>query len=114
MRLRTAPHLVSIVLSAALAARCAAAPAAAAPPGAEKKHAAAQTRPRFLALGDLYTIGEGVAPAERWPVELARLLREAHADVADPVIVARTGFTTDELDEAIDAAAPKGPFALVT
>ncbi|MGH8155419.1 MAG: SGNH/GDSL hydrolase family protein, partial [Rhodanobacteraceae bacterium] len=26
---------------------------------------------RFLALGDSYTIGEGVAAADRWPVQLA-------------------------------------------
>jgi lysophospholipase L1-like esterase len=34
--------------------------------------------------------------------------------VADPAIVARTGWTTDELDAAIDQAAPRGPYALVS
>ena len=32
----------------------------------------------------------------------------------DPIIIARTGWTTDELAAAIDAAAPVGPFDLVS
>ena len=69
---------------------------------------------RYLALGDSYTIGEGVAPDERWPAQLAALLRARGLDVADPEIVARTGWTTDELDGGIDAAAPRRPSAMVT
>ncbi|MCD9031184.1 SGNH/GDSL hydrolase family protein [Luteimonas sp. Y-2-2-4F] len=67
-----------------------------------------------LALGDSYTIGEGVAPDGRWPVQLARALREAGLPAGEPQIVAATGWTTDELDAAIDAADPQGPFDLVT
>jgi lysophospholipase L1-like esterase len=69
---------------------------------------------RFLALGDSYTIGEGVDEAERWPVRLAALLRERGVPVADPQIIARTGWTTDELSAAIDEAHPQGPYALVS
>lgn len=69
---------------------------------------------RFLALGDSYTIGEGVAEAERWPVRLAALLRERGVDVADPEIIARTGWTTDELSASVDQADPRGPYALVS
>jgi lysophospholipase L1-like esterase len=69
---------------------------------------------RYLALGDSYTIGEGVAPEERWPAQLVGLLRARGLDVADPEIVATTGWTTDELDAGIDAAAPRGPYALVS
>ena len=69
---------------------------------------------RFLALGDSYTIGEGVSEADRWPVQLAAQLRASVARVANPEIIARTGWTTDELDAAIDSAAPEGPFDLVT
>lgn len=69
---------------------------------------------RFLALGDSYTIGESVRPADRWPVQLAELLRADGVDVADPVIIARTGWTTDELSAGIDRAGPKVPFELVT
>lgn len=69
---------------------------------------------RFLALGDSYTIGEGVEAGERWPAQLAALLRARGIAMAEPEIVARTGWTTDELDAAIDVAAPRGPYGLVT
>lgn len=69
---------------------------------------------RFLALGDSYTIGESVAAAERFPVQLAALLRERGVNISDPEIIARTGWTTDELSKAIDAADPQGPYHLVT
>ena len=64
---------------------------------------------RYLALGDSYTIGESVATADRWPNQLARQL-----GIPEPQIVAKTGWTTDELSAAINAADPKGPFDLVT
>lgn len=69
---------------------------------------------RFLALGDSYTIGEAVPAAERWPVLLAARLRAAGVDLGEPEVVARTGWTTDELDRAIDEAAPRGPYDLVS
>ena len=65
---------------------------------------------RYLALGDSYTIGEGVEPDGRWPVQLARALRNEGVALADPHIVAATGWTTDELSAAIDAAEPLGRF----
>jgi lysophospholipase L1-like esterase len=69
---------------------------------------------RFLALGDSYTIGESVDSAGRWPVQLARALRARTLNVGDPEIVARTGWTTDELAAGIEAAAPGGPYDLVS
>jgi lysophospholipase L1-like esterase len=69
---------------------------------------------RYLALGDSYTIGEKVAPTERWPVQLAAALRGAGAKVVDPEIIATTGWTTDELKAGIAARDPKGPYELVT
>ena len=68
----------------------------------------------YLALGDSYTIGEGVAEAERWPVQLVGLLRTAGVHIAEPRIVARTGWTTDELDAAIDSAALHPPYDLAS
>jgi lysophospholipase L1-like esterase len=69
---------------------------------------------RVLALGDSYTIGESVDPSQRWPNQLADLLRDCGIAVDDPEIIARTGWTTDELSRAIDRADPAGPYALVT
>jgi lysophospholipase L1-like esterase len=69
---------------------------------------------RILALGDSYTIGEAVAVDERWPVRLAALLRARGITLATPEIVARTGWTTDELSAGIDAAHPRGPYDVVT
>lgn len=58
---------------------------------------------RYLALGDSYTIGESVPADARWPNRLADLLRADGVDIANPQIIARTGWTTDELDAALDA-----------
>jgi lysophospholipase L1-like esterase len=69
---------------------------------------------RFLALGDSYTIGEGVEPKDRWPVQLAERIRGDGIAIADPVIVAQTGWTTDELAAAIDRTRLSGPFGLVS
>ena len=68
----------------------------------------------YVALGDSYTIGEGVAASERWPDQLAALLRNEHIAIDDVEIVARTGWTTDELSHAMDAHAFHPPYALVT
>lgn len=69
---------------------------------------------RYLALGDSYTIGEGVQVADRWPVQLAALLRGRRVAIADPIIIARTGWTTAELLIEIARQDPVGPFGLVT
>ena len=55
----------------------------------------------FLALGDSYTIGEGVQLAATYPYQAVQLLREQGLLFAAPEIIARTGWTTDELDNAI-------------
>ena len=67
-----------------------------------------------LALGDSYTIGEGVAAVERWPNQLVAGLRKRGVDIAEPRIIAKTGWTTDELSAAIDGEGLRDSFDLVT
>jgi lysophospholipase L1-like esterase len=73
-----------------------------------------QARLSYLALGDSYTIGEGIAEHGRWPVQLAACLRGEGIALADPRIIAATGWTTDELSVAIDAAEPLGEWDVVS
>lgn len=59
---------------------------------------------QYLALGDSYTIGESVKATERWPVQLARALTERGYRVANPKIIAVTGWRTDNLKNGINIA----------
>lgn len=68
----------------------------------------------YLALGDSYTIGEGVQEPVRWPVLLASALRDQGMDVQAPVIVAKTGWTTDELKAGIASATLQNEYGLVS
>ncbi len=68
----------------------------------------------YLALGDSYTIGESVSEYERWPVQLAGLLRQDKIDIAEPDIIAKTGWTTAELQTAIKAANNTRQYDLVS
>jgi lysophospholipase L1-like esterase len=69
---------------------------------------------QYLALGDSYTIGESVPEADRWPVQLTAQLRAQGLDLQAPTLVARTGWTTDELSGALDTLRLAGPFDLVS
>jgi lysophospholipase L1-like esterase len=69
---------------------------------------------RYLALGDSYTIGEAVPSSERFPLQLKQKLSTEGIDLSAPEIIARTGWTTDELMKAISDEKPSGPFDLVT
>jgi lysophospholipase L1-like esterase len=59
---------------------------------------------RYLALGDSYTIGQSVADAERFPVQLAAALEQRGVTLAEPRIIAATGWTTTDLKNALAAA----------
>ena len=56
----------------------------------------------YLALGDSYTIGESVVETERWPVQLAEQLRGRGYKMAAPKIIAKTGWTTEDLLRGIE------------
>lgn len=56
----------------------------------------------YLALGDSYTIGEQVAFAENLPNQTIQLLCKAGFAFNTADIIAKTGWTTDELSNAIE------------
>jgi lysophospholipase L1-like esterase len=68
----------------------------------------------MLCLGDSYTIGESVLPNENFPYQSVRLLKNAGYDFKNPEIVARTGWTTDELANGIKDQPLKNSYDFVT
>lgn len=69
---------------------------------------------KYLALGDSYTIGESVKESERYPIQLKDKLKEVGINLNEVNIIAKTGWTTDELNAAIDMQNPNSDYDLVT
>lgn len=59
----------------------------------------------YLALGDSYTIGEQVLLTETFAYQMVNLLRNKNIEITAPEIIAKTGWTTDELNHAISQQA---------
>lgn len=59
------------------------------------------TAKTYLALGDSYTIGQSVSEQERFPAQTLTLLKQQGFKMADPVYIATTGWTTEDLQSAI-------------
>ncbi len=58
----------------------------------------------YLALGDSYTIGEGVGLGDRYPMQLVQEWNKtAKVPFTSPLIIAKTGWTVDELEAGIQA-----------
>ena len=68
----------------------------------------------YLALGDSYTIGESVATNSNFPYQLADSIGNRGKEYSSPVIIARTGWRTDQLMDAIESAHLKKEYDLVT
>jgi lysophospholipase L1-like esterase len=68
----------------------------------------------YLALGDSYTIGELVSQDQSFPFQLAAKLSLSGIKVSSPEMIATTGWTTDELIQAIREKNLQGKFDLVT
>jgi len=68
---------------------------------------------RYLALGDSYTIGESVEATERFPNQLADFLK-AGGMQTEVTIIAKTGWTTNELWDGIQASEINPPYDLVS
>tara|TARA_R110000868_G_scaffold142218_6_gene359413 strand:+ start:561 stop:1244 length:684 start_codon:yes stop_codon:yes gene_type:complete len=75
---------------------------------------AQKTQLTYLALGDSYTIGEAVAENERWPNQLADSLRKRGFVVEKPKIIAKTGWRSDNLIDAIHNNDPTEKYDLVS
>ncbi len=70
---------------------------------------------KYLALGDSYTIGQGVPQNESYPVQTKKwVAANGIPGVADPLIIATTGWTTENLLTALASQKPVGPFDVVT
>lgn len=83
------------------------------PDPGENPNSPRQDAVRFLALGDSYTIGEGVRASGRWPRLLVDRLRHEGRIVASPEIVAQTGWTTGDLSKGMDQAGLAKDYDLV-
>ena len=68
----------------------------------------------YLALGDSYTIGEAVPQQESFPFHLVAQLKTNNISVAKPKVIAKTGWTTDELQNAIRAENINQNYDIVT
>lgn len=69
---------------------------------------------KYLALGDSYTIGESVAPSERYPVQLVNRLINDGVEAVNPQMIARTGWRTDDLISAIESSSITDTFDIVS
>ena len=70
---------------------------------------------RMLSLGDSYTIGESVPESDRYPVQAAKkLCGNDNACLANPEIIATTGWTTRNLLDGLSSVRPAGPYQVVT
>ena len=69
----------------------------------------------YLALGDSYTIGEDVPFDQNFPSQLLNSLgKDAGRNFGKPDVIATTGWTTDELLQAIKAAGNTNQYQMVS
>lgn len=68
----------------------------------------------YLALGDSYTIGESVSETGRWPHQLVKTLEPIIKESLHTTIVAKTGWTTDELNQGINEASLDSSYDLIS
>lgn len=74
-----------------------------------------QTKPlRYLAIGDSYTIGESVPASKNFPAQTKGFLKKEGIQMDKPTIIAKTGWTTDELQDKLSTVRLAIPFDFVT
>lgn len=69
---------------------------------------------KYLALGDSYTIGELVKAEDNFPNQLAGILKKTFDDLEPPKIIAKTGWTSEELYQTVKEEKPENDFDFVT
>ncbi len=69
---------------------------------------------KYLALGDSYTIGELVAAEENFPNQTVSILKKLGVKIELDKLIGVTGWTTDELNEAIAQEKPATNYDWVT
>ena len=85
------------------------------PTGQPNRDLPADTTLSYLALGDSYTIGTSVQPEVRWPAQLANALLAQEGVRLEPLeYVARNGWRTDNLQNALAADPPGEDWDLVS
>jgi lysophospholipase L1-like esterase len=82
--------------------------------GAKKVSELSSSTYLLLCLGDSYTIGESVTATENFPNQTVQLLQKAHYDFEPPEIIAKTGWTTNELQNAMNNYSFKKHYDFVT
>ncbi len=68
----------------------------------------------YLALGDSYTIGASVEASQRFPVQTREWLVANGIKMNAPEIIATSGWTTLNLESAINFQNPVGPYDVVS
>ena len=74
----------------------------------------ASSAKKYLALGDSYTIGQSVPETDRFPLQTKKWLVDQGITMNEPIIIATTGWTTTDLQNAITAQNPTGPYDIVS
>lgn len=69
---------------------------------------------KYLALGDSYTVGHDVTQDQSYPYQLAALLENQGLAIIPPRIIAKTGWTTSELQHGIELAADTVTYDMIT
>lgn len=80
----------------------------------ESKTTIKATRYNYLALGDSYTIGERVCESCRFPNQLKTRIESSQNSILNTTVIAKTGWRTDNLINAIAAKNLKSDYDLVT
>ena len=68
----------------------------------------------YLALGDSYTVGESISKKHTWPKQLVDSLKKRNIFLSEPRIIAKTGWTADDLKKAINNSSLDYPYDWVS